>query len=712
MIQNHRFKRRCCKTPLIFQMEATECGAASLAIICAYWGKHVSMEQMRVEMDITRDGSNAKNMKRAAEHLGLECHAYRKTAADLYGMDFPGIILWESCHFVVLEGFCGKQACINDPAVGRRRLAMDAFAASYGNVILTFRPTELFVKNRVKTDWSLLLGERLQDWRKNIIRLFVPETLSLSGNLLVPVLVQQILDGEGAGFLLAVLFLVLFVKLTATGIAAVRRRETGERQGLFSRWQFVEKMLRLPVDFYAQRYPEDLLGRVEADENVSRFLTGGLCALWGVFAASCCLIAISYYSPFLALTVLAGKAADIFLAKAGAAALSDIRIKEREDGSKIGGMLHLGIRYYTTLQATGAQAAYSSQLAYLQAGHTKSRQELVKVQGRVQAVSDMISGVFVISLLVKGMADIKSGKMTPGGLAACILLYKTLSGQIDGLLEFIRTADMVKADVEKVNDIVTCATDTDTGQCGRGKTFEKLSGRIECKDISFGYSRLNPPLITDFSLQIYPGEMIAVVGMSGSGKSTVSKLLSGLYVPWGGEIQFDGRIISAYQPDVLHASIAVVCQESMLFSGSVKDNITLWNTAILDRDVVEAAKDACIHDLITQKQEAYAYQLAESGANLSGGQKQRIEIARALAKNPAILIMDEATSALDSGTEKRILDNIRRRGCTCIMVAHRLNTVKNCDRIIVLKDGCIAESGTHTELFAHGGEYRRLIEME
>lgn len=713
MMLNHRPKKHYHKTPLIFQMEAAECGAVSLAIICAYWGRHVPMEQMRIETDITRDGSNAKNIKQAAERLGLECHAYRKKAANLYSMEFPCIILWESCHFVVLEGFRGKHACVNDPAIGRRRLEMDEFATCYGNMIMTFRPTALFVKNRKKEHLFPLLKERMKSQKENLGMLFLLEALALSVSLLVPVLVQRFLDGEGASCILALLLPAIPVKFLATVRAAVKRRETEDRQRLFSQWQFVEKLLRLPINFYAQRYPGDLLNRVEANSNVNYFMTSGLSGvLWNIFAAFCCLSAMLCYSLPIALLGIAGKAVNIFLAKAGADTLSNIMLKEQQDDNKVVGALHSGIRCYATLQATGTQAAYSSQLVYLETEHIKSRKRLEKIQGRTQTVSDIVSGIFAVTLLAKGMADVGRGKLTPGGLTACMLLYQVLSGQLARLSELVGRTHTVRADLEKVNDIMAYAGEAYIGQCETGKSLGKLSGDIACERISFGYSHFRPPLIADFSFHVQPGEMVAVVGMSGSGKSTVSKLLSGLYAPWSGKLRFDGRTTNECQSDVFYASIAVVCQDSMLFSGTVRDNITLWNTAILDSDVVEAAKDACIHDLITQKQEAYDYQIAENGANLSGGQKQRLEIARALAKNPTILIMDEATSALDTGTEKKILDNVRRRGCTCIMVAHRLSAVKDCDQIIVLKDGRIAESGTHTELLAHGGEYRRLIEME
>ncbi|MEG1747094.1 MAG: ATP-binding cassette domain-containing protein, partial [Oscillospiraceae bacterium] len=334
--------------------------------------------------------------------------------------------------------------------------------------------------------------------------------------------------------------------------------------------------------------------------------------------------------------------------------------------------------------------------------------------GRVQLTLNVLPQAFgylsnILVLLVGGLLII-DGRITAGMLVAFTVLLQGFVDPINDLVNFSKKIQVLKADIHRVDDIERYEKDgkflTDTDEL---IPKVKLSGRVDIHDLSFGYSPLEPPIIQDFQLTLTPGRSVALVGASGSGKSTVGKVLSGLYQAWGGQVLLDGQPIGSIPKEVLCSSVATVSQEVMLFSGTVRDNLTLWNRHIGDEDLVQAAKDACIHDTITRKPGAYDYILQEGGKNLSGGQRQRLEIARALVQNPSLLIMDEATSALDPLTEQEIINRIKRRGCACVIVAHRLSAIRDCDEILVLERGRVVQRGSHEELIHQEGHYQRLL---
>ena len=301
------------------------------------------------------------------------------------------------------------------------------------------------------------------------------------------------------------------------------------------------------------------------------------------------------------------------------------------------------------------------------------------------------------------------GQMTAGMLVAYNSLLGSFTEPVNQLVGFIQKIQTLRADMSRVEDIMKYETDEKFSGTETVPMTAKLSGEVELRNIAFGYSILEKPLVEGFCFQLNSGSSIAFVGASGCGKSTVSKIVSGLYIPWEGEVLMDGLSCRKIPKEIMASSVSTVSQSITLFSGTIRDNLTMWNRNVLEQDIITAAKDACIHDVITSKPGAYDFMLTEGGTNLSGGQRQRLEIARALVTNPSILIMDEATSALDPIVEKQIIDNIKRRGCTCIIVAHRLSAIRDCDEIIVMERGKIVQRGTHESLMAIEGHYQRLI---
>lgn len=710
--------KKYCKTPMVFQMEATECGAASLAIICAYWGKYVPLEQMRIETGVSRDGCNAKNIMRAAKKFGMECHGYRRRPERLRGPDLPCMIHWKPNHFVVLEGFKGKYVYLNDPAVGRRRITFEELAEGFVGTVLTFRPTEAFKKEKRENVFFPLVLNRLKRQRAASLQMLCIGLLLVLPGVITPILSQLFLDeimGSAGvswfGQFLVFLGAAALFRAVITLYRSELLRKMQNKLVLTSSRKFLARMFRLPIAFFDQRYAGDLVGRVSDNDDVNTFLTGDLArTVLNLFVAIFYLALLLAYHPLMTAAGAVGIVINLVIAQLTSGSISNMTLKIRQDKGKLSGAVYAGLSVTSTLKASGAENAYSVRILGYEAKVSAQEQKVNRIQAVISAVPSAVSGVLDVILLMTGAVFVIRGQMTPGMLFAFSALFKSFSDPVEELVDFVKQIQTLKADVDRVDDIMRCPTDWRfEGERQSQLPQAKLSGRVDLDGISFGYSRLADPLVTELSLSLAPGSSAALVGASGCGKSTVSKLVSGLYRPWSGSVRFDGIPIEEISPEVLHASVSTVSQNISLFSGSIRDNLTLWNPAILEKDIISAAKDACIHDVITQKPGAYDFKLTEGGGNLSGGQRQCLEIARALVTNPTVLIMDEATSALDPLVEKQIIDNIKRRGCTCLIIAHRLSAVRSSDEILVMSDGRVAERGSHEELSAANGFYRRLM---
>ena len=707
-----------CKTPTIFQMEATECGAASLAMICAYWGKHVPLEQMRVETGVSRDGCNARNIMRAAKRFGMECHGYRKEPEALKTLEMPCLIHWNFNHFVVLEGFKDEYAYLNDPAIGRRKLTMQELDEGFTGVVLTFKPTESFEKVKKENTLLPLVLKRLNGQKEALGQMLCLGLLLILPGLILPALSQlfldQILGNAGVTWFGQFLTFMAATILFRTILELYRSKLLLNMQNklvLLSSKEFLEKLFRLPVSFFDQRSPGDLVGRIENNDHVNVFITSNLAEIvLDIFVAAFYLILLLLYNPLMTGIGLIGIVFNMILAKVTSSKIANMIQKLQQDKGKLAGAVCAGLSVTSTLKASGAESVYSARILGYEAKASSMEQQISRTQTIVGAIPNVIGNIVDIVLLIVGAMYVIKGQMTLGMLSAFSTLFSSFSNPVEELVAFVQQIQTLKADMARVDDIMRHPVDeTFTEKTIREMPQAKLSGDVELKDISFGYSRLAKPLVQDFSFSLTPGSSVSFVGASGCGKSTVSKIVSGLYHPWSGTVTFDGVPMEEIPSEVFHASVSTVSQNITLFSGTIRDNLTMWNPAILEKDMINAAKDACIHEVITQKPGAYDFKLAEGGANLSGGQRQRMEIARALATNPTILIMDEATSALDPITEKQIIDNIKRRGCTCIIVAHRLSAVRNSDEIIVMSAGGIVERGSHEELAATDGYYKMFM---
>lgn len=710
------------KVPTVLQMEAVECGAASLAMVLAYWGLYVSLEELRVACGVSRDGSKASNVLKAARNYGLEAKGFRKEPDDLKSIQLPAVLHWNFNHFLVLEGFNKGKVYLNDPASGPRVITEEEFDQSYTGIALTFQPGPEFKKGGQKPKLSIALKNRLKGSEHVVAYVFLVGLALVIPGLVIPVFAKVFVDEimlAGKSNWLMPLLLGMGLTAALRGLLSwlqyyyLLKLET--KIALSTSGQFFWHVLRLPVEFFTQRYSGDISSRMQSNDRVAKLLSGeiAMAALNLVMIVFYFALMVSY-NLTLAMVGLVVAVINIAYLKFVSQKRIDQNRKLLQDRGKLMGTAMSGLQTIETLKATGSESDFFAKWSGYQAKTLNAEQELGVSTQYLSAIPTFLTSLTNTVVLVLGGLIIMNGNMTIGSLVAFQSLMTSFIEPVNKLVGLGGKLQEMEGDMNRLDDVMRYPVDEQVEDSTPGEdvgmnAHDKLAGYVEISGISFGYSRLEPSLIEDFNIILQPGSRVALVGGSGSGKSTLAKIITGLYKPWSGEIKFDGKPRDSIPRTVINNSMAVVDQDVAIFQGTVKDNITLWDATISEFDVIRAAKDACIHDDITSRAGGYEHPVDEGGANFSGGQRQRIEIARALVGNPSILIMDEATSALDPLTEKIVDENIRRRGCTCVIVAHRLSTIRDCDEIIVLEKGKIVQRGTHEQLMSQGGHYASLI---
>ncbi|MBN1524343.1 MAG: NHLP family bacteriocin export ABC transporter peptidase/permease/ATPase subunit [Spirochaetales bacterium] len=720
-----RWEQKRVKTPTVLQMEAAECGAASLAMILAYHGRIVPLEELRVECGVSRDGSKASNMLKAARKYGLEAHGFSVDTEELKGVPLPMIIFWNFNHFVVLEGIRRGHAYLNDPGTGPRVVSLEEFNMSFTGIVLSFETTPQFTKGGERRSLLASLANRFSGLRTTLSYVMVAGLLLVIPGLILPafskIFVDDLLVSQMNGWL-APLLVAMGITAVFRGVLTMLQEshllKLEVKLATSSSARFFRHLVRLPMDFFVQRMAGEIGTRVKLNDDVAKLLSGKLATT--IFSL---VMAVFYAVVMLSYDVV------LTLVGVGIAALNLIALKlvskkrdvmnqrlQQEIGKNLALSMN-GLQMIETLKAGGMEGDFFEQWAGSQAKAENARQELSVPSQFLAAVPAFLSAITTAAILAVGGLRVIGGHMTMGTLVALQSLMASFMGPVNQLVTMGSKLQEAKANINRLDDVLrhksadsfwreegVAATDVDAPK-------SKLSGELELRDVTFGYSRLAPPLIKNFNLKLSPGARIALVGISGSGKSTIAKLIAGLYEPWEGLIHFDGKPRRDLPRALLANSVSLVDQDSCLFEDSVRNNITMWDETIPENDVAEAANDACISDDIAARPGAYQSNVREAGGNFSGGQRQRLEIARALVNNPALLVMDEATSALDPNTEKIVDDNLRKRGCTCLIIAHRLSTIRDCEEIIVLDKGEVVERGTHEELQNKAGLYAEMIKV-
>jgi len=721
------WKNRRVVTPTMIQMEATECGAASLGIVLGYYGLHLPLETLREECGVSRDGSRATNVLKAARRHGMEAKGYRKEPQTLGDLPLPIVLFWNFNHFLVLEGIKGDKVYLNDPAAGPRTVDRETLDRSFTGVAISIVPGENFVpEGRPRSPWAAL-GRRLSGARAALFFAVLAGLALVIPGLMEPAFQQIFVDrllveGRLEWFrpMLTLMAIVALVKGALTWLqgSVLLRQELA--MAIRDSASFMNHLLKLPYTFFLQRYAGEIGNRVQLNDKVAQLLSRELattvlqCILVLFYA-----VMITLYDPPVSVIALGAAAICGLLIVSVNRRRTDLNERFTGEVGKFAGAAIGGLSVIETIKSFGGEEDQFARLAGYLSKIADCRIELSRLAVRIQAVLPTLTALAAAGVLCFGGFRVMDGVLTMGMLLALQTLMTQTINPVTELVTLWDSFQTAQGNLNRLDDVLRYPRMPErpaledgamTSSKQAGARTVRLSGRLELRDVSFGYSKLGEPLIQDFSLTLVPGSRVALVGGSGSGKSTVARIVCGLFEPWSGEVLLDGRLLATISREETATSFAFVDQEISLYEGTIRENLSLWDPSVPTEQLVAACRDAAIHKEVMARQGGYDGIVEENGRNFSGGQRQRLEIARALVRSPSLIVLDEATSALDAPTEEAIDRALRRRGCTCLIVAHRLSTIRDCDEIIVLHQGKVAERGTHEELLRLGGRYAGLIE--
>lgn len=712
---------RRCKTPTVIQMEAAECGAAALTIILGYHGSFVPLEEVRLMCSVSRDGSNAVKVIHAAEHYGLKAEGFSTELKDLYDAPLPLIAFWDFDHFLVIEGFSKNHVFINDPACGPRTITYEELNESFTGVILTFSPGEKFQRASMQSEkkWIPLLWNRFKLFKAPFIFSLIIGFISIVPLLTLPILSQVFIDhilvGKIHSWTNGLLIGFAFITVLMTFMHFLQEwiliRFNVKSLTLLSS-QFVWHTLRLPILFFMQRYGGEIASRIALNEEVVQsWISEILPAIINIVFASIFAMVMFYYDVHITLIGIGIVLANLALMKYLYRSREDAYANYRQIQGKMTSFTISGLEGIESIKAVGGEYQFIGRYGGIYAKSLNTLQTLSFSDLILGTVSPLLSTIGSMAILVLGTLRIIQGQMTVGEFVALQMLFQNFTTPALNLINLNQTFQLLRINLLRIDDVLCHPQDPLLDHGKYIKTFtelDRLKGLIQVKGLTFGYAPLDPPLLRNIHLTIPAGTSVALVGPTGCGKSTLVKVIGGLLSPKSGDILFDGVSHLHYPRELLTRSIGVVEQSSYLFEDTIQHNISLMDAMPNQQQMIQAARDACIHDAIMLRPGGYQAILEREGANFSGGQRQRLEIASVLSRHPSILILDEATSAVDSLTERLILENIRRRGVTCLIITHRLKTIRDCDLILVMQNGEIVQRGTHEELMQEGGLYQSL----
>jgi len=724
---NNKIKKpvtnKVAKVPMIMQMEALECGAACLTMVMAYYSKWIPLEQVRYDCGVSRDGSNAKNVLLAARNYGFEAKGYRFEPESLKKEgEFPCIIHWNFNHFVVLDGFKGNKAVLNDPARGEVSVSMKEFDEAFTGIVLMIEPGENFVPSGKPKSIMAFVKKRLKGTGPLIAFVAITTIISYLFGLINPIMSQVFMDRlltgrnrEWLNAFIGLMSVMAFLQIIVQAVSVVYSLKINGKLSIIGSTSFMWKLMKMPMEFFSQRMVGDILQRESTNATLASSLVDTIAPLaLNAIMMFFYLFIMIRYSLVMTLVGIASVLFNLLMSRYISKKRINFSRVQMRDSGKLASTTMNGIAMIETIKASGAENGYFERWSGYQASLNSSSVKYSKTNTYLGLIPGFVPSLATYAVMFLGIYYAMFGNFTLGAIMTFQSYLSSFVGPAMSLIGASQTIQETRTEMERVEDVMSYPDDPyfNDQPYSEDIDYAKLKGNIELKNVTFGYSRLAAPLIENFNMSVKPGQSVAFVGASGCGKSTLSKLISGLQVPWSGEILFDGKPIKDIDRSVFTGSLAVVDQDIILFEDTIANNIKMWDNSIEDFEMILAARDASIHEDIMQRENGYQYKISEGGKDLSGGQRQRLEIARVLAQDPSIIILDEATSALDAKTEYDVVRAIKDRGITCIVVAHRLSTIRDCDEIIVLNKGKVVERGTHEELYNKGGYYADLISNE
>ena len=719
-----RLQGRLVRTPTVLQLENTECGAASLSIVLQHYGKYVPLTQLRELCGVSRDGSDAASLVLAARSLGFNAKGFTKGLIALAKVKPPAILYWEFNHFLVFEGFFGDRVALNDPALGPRTVSIEEFDNSYTGITLVLEPGPAFERGGRQPSMWPIVWRRLGSEPLGVGFVLLAGLLLILPKLVMPVFAQiymdEIIGNEISSWLKPMLWAMavaiaaqaLIQHLQLVGSRSLEKRLTRRFAA-----QFEHQVLALPESYYAQRYAADVANRMQSNTSIAEFIAERLIPMLTRLVLMVLYLTLTLlYSPLLGLIIGITTGVNALVVAFNLRVQKDANLKLQKDAAKADAVVVSAIRHIETVKASALEAEIFKRFAGYQTRLLNTVHALALLNAKIRVLPSALTTFNEIAILLVGFWLVIQGQLTLGMLLAAQAITLSLKGEIENVINFVQNLPEFEAEILRLEDVLEQPRDFVVTQAPPLQSWlgerARLTGEIQINNLSFGYVPIKPPLIAGLSLRIEPGQRIAFVGASGSGKSTLSRLIAGLYRPTAGAILYDGLPLEAIPRVIAVSSLAMVQQEINLYGCSVRDNLTLWNPQISDRELRQACADAQILDTVLALPDGFDTRLREGGSNLSGGQRQRLEIARALVQNPSILVLDEATSSLDPTSELLVDQALRHRCCTQIIVAHRLSTIRDADLIVVLHAGKVVQQGRHEEMVqVEDSPYQRLLNV-
>lgn len=706
------------KVPVIVQTDSLECGAVSLAMILAYYGKWLPIAQVRDACGVSRDGSSGKNLLSAARSYGMECKGRRVREIDPEEVPIPCILHYNQNHFVVFCGYRHGKAVINDPARGRILVSMEEFQQSFGGLLMQCVPGERFEKGGEKPSHLGFVKELLGTYKKELVFLFAAAAASTIIGIITPALNQIFLDQAIAGnrqyvaqLLLLLMFVFFLMQAAVLVTDTLSKYRINRRIAMEASTQFLEHMFTLTVDFFSRHMIGDLVGRQKSNEMISRTIVQQAVPIVQQLATILLYVIIMVlYEPSLAAVGIGLSVFSLLLSMYVSARQIDLAKVQAHHYAMVRSYGMCGLNSIESIKASGAERGFFASWANIQASYHNASVDIAERSAWITVLPQFMQMLSTAFITVLGAGLIIQGDFTIGMLAAFQAFLSAFYTPVNSLTQVVRQLQQMEVQISRAEEVLQAPADP--MEKAEGKCPAVSRGTVQVQQLVFGYGRLQPATIRDISFEVEEGRSLGITGGSGSGKSTLLGVLLGLYPQWEGTITYDGVEIGEISRAFFAGYAGIVRQQTSLFAGTVRENLKMWDDSLSDDDMIQAAKDALIHEVIMSREGGYDSPVLEGGMNFSGGQRQKLELARALIRNPKILILDEATSALDSVTEEKILEHLRQRKMTRIVVAHRLSAIRDCDEILVMKNGKIAERGTHETLLAQGGLYRRLVESE